>query len=810
MKFKSPLDHLADHNCTSCRLHKGTGRVCVMGDGKTSNQIMLLGEAPGGNEERTGRVFSGRAGRLLDLTLHDAGLERREVYVSNVVKCRPPDNRAPDRVEWEACRQYLESEVREVDPSHVLLLGNTALRAVWRRSGITKNRGVRLDCRDPLFNKRTVMATIHPAYVLRNPGQGPLFSEDVRRFARAIRGEFRVTTVKVKFIRTTEGLRQFRRMVDAAPSGTVVSYDVENRGRPWESDWAIVCLGVSLDGETTYVIPLHHPQSPFRRRWKDVLRYLRPALERADLKLVAQNGKHDNLQLAGAGVYIRHRFDIMLAAHLIDENRPKNLGFLSQTYLGADVYKGMVETKPEVIMQNPIRDLALYNGYDTGYTHQLYSLLRQELVENPRSLRLFAKLMMPASHVIQEVEYRGVYVNQDRLWARIRKLQGLIDEQKEVLLEHLPSRFERETFNFNSTQQLGRWLFSKKGLGLSPLELTKSGAPSTREAVLLHYHDHPAIAALLKYRTLQLKWMNTYLLPWSQKCDSRSRLHTTYKLYGTVTGRLSGDLQQVPRDTFIRGVIGAPPGWLYVAADFSQIELRIAAHVAKEKRMQRAFLMGEDLHLLTAADLTGKPVAEVGKEERKKAKAVNFGFLYGMYPRKFQKYAFESYGVEVSMAEAEVAREKYFRMFPDLLAWHNRQRRVVENQHFVTSPLGRVRHLPDVLSSDRGVRMEAERQAINSPVQATASDLMLFAMVQLRNELNPHEAGMVITQHDEIGFEIREGMVGEYIPVIKEIMESLPLERTFGFKPSVPIIADVEAADHWPGIPDASGLGITE
>jgi DNA polymerase-1 len=303
--------------------------------------------------------------------------------------------------------------------------------------------------------------------------------------------------------------------------------------------------------------------------------------------------------------------------------------------------------------------------------------------------------------------------------------------------------------------------------------------------------------------------MNTYLLPWSAKLDSRSRLHTTYKLYGTVTGRLSGDLQQVPRDTFIRGVIGAPPGWCYVAADFSQIELRIAAHVASESRMQRAFILGQDLHLLTAMDLTGKSVDQISKEERKRAKAVNFGFLYGMYPRKFQKYAFESYGVEVSMAEAELARDKYFTMFPDLTRWHDRQRRLAHNHYRVSSPLGRVRHLPDILSSDNGVRMEAERQAINSPVQATASDLMLFAMVELQKELNPREAGMVITQHDEIGFEVREEMVGEYMPIIKEVMENLPIKRTFGLELSVPIIADVEAASHWPGIPDASGLGIT-
>jgi uracil-DNA glycosylase family 4 len=818
MKYVSPLDKLANHDCTDCALHEGTERVCVMGSGSKKSKIMVIGEAPGENEARTGRVFSGRAGQLLDIALKDAGLERDSLYVTNVVKCRPDDNRRPSRIEWEACRQYLEREAAALSPSHVLLLGNTALQVVARKSGITTKRGVRLDIKDPVWSSAEVMATIHPAFVLRNPGQGTTFSEDIRRFARMVHGEFRAVTVRPKMVRTLKGLEFVRDLLLNAPERSVVSYDVENRGRPWEPEWDIVCLGISVDGETTYVIPLSHPESPFRKNWQKVLRYLAPALRRHGHKLVAQNGKHDNAQLAGAGVYLRHTFDIMLAAHLLDENRPKNLGFLSQNVIGADVYKGMVELKPEKIMGEPLRKICEYNGYDVGYTHQIYHRVRKELLKEPRLTRLFVKLMMPASHVIQEVETVGMYVNQELMWDRIAILQNEIGKRKEVLYDHLPKKWEKklditpsrrsEGFNFNSTQQVGKWLFSKKGLGLSPIELTATGNPSTREAVLLHYHTHPAVRALLEYRTLELKWLRTYLLPWSTKLDSRSRLHTTYKLYGTVTGRLSGDLQQVPRDTFIRGVIGAPPGWVFVQADYSQIELRIAAHCAQERRMRRAFLAGEDLHMLTAISLTGKPGSLVSKEERKKAKAVNFGFLYGMYPRKFQQYAFENYELEVSLAEAEQARKQYFDTFPDLVAWHDRQRRVAHNYHRVVSPLGRVRHLPDILSSDNGVRMEAERQAINSPVQATASDLMLFSMVKLHAALDPKEAFMVGTLHDAIFFQIKEDAVDKWVPLIKDTMENLPLKKTFGFEPIVPIIADLDYGQQWQGTPDASGLGM--
>jgi DNA polymerase-1 len=783
-----------------------------MGSGNPKKSIMVIGEAPGEYEAETGRVFSGRSGKLLDSLLSEAGLDREAVYVTNAVKCRPPENRRPDRVEFESCRIYLEREAKVVDPKWVLLLGNAALQAVAKKSGITAKRGVRLDIKDPLWSHREVMATFHPAYILRNPGQHSTLAEDVKRFARMIRGEFQVVPVRSKYVNTVEGVNWLTRRVRALPPKTMVAYDVENRGRPWEKEWDIVCLGISWDGATTYVVPLSHPESPFRKRWIEVVRHLGRALARPDLKLTAQNGKHDNQQLAGAGVFLEHRFDIMLAAHLLDENRPKNLGFLSQNVLGADVYKGMVELKPDKIMKEPLKKICTYNGADVGYTHQIYPRLREELLENPRLTRLFAKLLMPASHVIQQVEAAGMYVDQKRLFPRMATLQGEINERKEVLIENLPKSMQvdakGEPFNFNSTQQLGRWLFSKRGLGLSPLEITKSGAPSTKEAVLLHYHDHPAIKALLEYRTLQLKWMNTYLLPWSGKLDARSRLHTTYKLYGTVTGRLSGDLQQVPRDHWIRSIIGAPPGWVFMQADYSQIELRIAAHVSKDRRMRRAFLTGEDLHLAMAASLTGKLPQDVTKEERKLAKAVNFGFLYGMYPKKFQAYAFENYGVEVTMAEAEVARQKYFSMFRDLEAWHDRQKRVAHNYHRVVSPLGRIRHLPDILSSDNGVRMEAERQAINSPVQATASDLMLFSMVQLQPQLDPRSAFLVGTLHDAVFLQVREEVVTEVASVVKETMENLPLKKTFGADIDIPIEVEVEWDQHWTGTPDASGLGI--
>src|SRR4029077_10164852 len=219
MGYDSPLDKLADHDCELCPLHETTERVCVMGKGKPESRIMLVGEAPGASEERTGEVFSGAAGQLLDKCLVRAGLSPSELYITNAVKCRPPENRKPERWEAKVCAdEYLTKEIEEIRPTHILLLGNEALTAVARKSGITKHRGVRLEVKGHP-KSRTIMAAFHPAYALRNPGVHPTLQEDIRRFARAIKGEFQVVPTKTKFVQTVEGLKHVIRLLEEAPTG---------------------------------------------------------------------------------------------------------------------------------------------------------------------------------------------------------------------------------------------------------------------------------------------------------------------------------------------------------------------------------------------------------------------------------------------------------------------------------------------------------------------------------------------------------------------------------------------------------------
>jgi DNA polymerase-1 len=207
--------------------------------------------------------------------------------------------------------------------------------------------------------------------------------------------------------------------------------------------------------------------------------------------------------------------------------------------------------------------------------------------------------------------------------------------------------------------------------------------------------------------------------------------------------------------------------------------------------------MDGDIHLTTAMQITQKPAHAIQKEERKKAKGVNFGFVFGMGWRKFVDYARDSYDVVVSDSEAQEFRKRFFETYSRLPAWHERQRRLVRNYHRVQSAIGRVRHLPDIDSGDEEVRKEAERQAINSPVQSLASDMMLLAMIILHAMMDPTEARIVGTVHDSLMFEIREDRVWYWVPIIKDTMEHLPLKKKFGVDLSVPIKADITVGEHW-------------
>lgn len=779
-------DKIRNPDCELCPLHENAEHVCLMGDGKRKSEVMVVGEAPGYREDEEHRAFIGAAGQLLNKMLRDhAGLHRRDCYITNVAKCRPPENRTPTRKEIKVCvENYLLQEIEQVRPKWVLVLGNAALQGVIGKSGITKHRGTRFE-----FPDFTVMASFHPAAVLRNPRYGSELQVDLERFGKMVRGEAGGPTTKVRIIRNWKQLNWLRRRLEKVDR---FSYDIEtNSLQEYREDSRIVSIAFTWKEGEAAVVPLHHKESPFKYIDR-VLYFLAPVFKGDNVKRAAHNGKFDARWLERFGAPVDQSFDTMLAAHMLDENRAKGLKPLSQLYLGADAYDLGDELKDAASV--PLRRLAAYNGKDTDYTFQLAHKFRDELREEPRIARVFKHLMMPASNALVAIERRGMQVDANRWVERTAKAKENRTRLEEYMKKQYIKKSKRDSINFNSPIQLGKWLFGD--LDLPIIEETAKGNASTKESVLLQLaREHKVAAILLKWRKWN-KYLNTYLEPWMRWADTEHRIHPTYKLFGTVTGRLSctdPNLQQVPRESFIRGILGARKGYVFVEADYSQIELRIAAMLAHEKRMLRMFAEGADIHLNTAVEVTGKTPKEIEKEERKQAKAVNFGFLYGMYPEKFVTYARDNYGVDITLAEAEAFRRKFFETYPALIAWHDRQKRLAHRYKRVSSPIGRVRHLPDIDSRDKGVMMEAERQAINSPVQSLASDFTLLAMILL-SQRGYLILGLV---HDALLFEVEEDKLDTQLPIIKETMENLPLLELFELDVTVPIEVELKVGSHW-------------
>lgn len=820
-----PRDEIRNPHCELCSLHEGAQHICLMGSGPIPSRIMLVGEAPGAREDNEHQAFVGASGKLLNKLLKEAGLKRKGCYVTNVAKCRPPENRTPTRTEAKLCVEtYFWDEWDAVAPDYVLLLGNAALQGVLRKSGIRKHRGT-----EYMQGGATILPTYHPAYVLRNPAAEPEVRADFARFGRLVRGEPDSIHTNVKLVRSTSQLKALRRVLEKAE---VIAFDVEtytaDNGvriggkrvtsglQEWRDELSMItCLGVSWEEGKAAIVPLWHEQSPWRDPYQ-VLRYLKPVLEDQSKKYIAHNGKFDVRWLAAHSVFVPLTFDTMLAAHILDENRPKGLKPLSQVLLGASAYDIGEDVKESYSV--PITRLGLYCGKDCDYTYRLRKTFLPQLREEPRTARIFKLMMMPASEVLTKVERRGIWVDEERLEHQANHCMALTSKLHRMMLKHVPKhkhppidgsiaadeflagkRKKIEGINFNSPQQVAEWIFGD--LGLPILEETNAGAPSTNESVMLQLAEqHVAPKVLLKYRKYT-KYLNTYLHPLMyQHRDARSRVHPTFKLFGTVTGRLScsdPNLQNIPRESSIRSVFGAPPGWKLITADYSQVELRIAAMLARETRMLRAFHDGRDIHLETAVSVLGKARDEITKEERKKAKAVNFGFLYGMGAHKFVVYARDNYGIHVSDEEAKDVRTRYFEQWPRLKPWHDRQRRLVHRYGRVQSPIGRRRNLPGVSAPDSSVRAEAERQAINSPVQSFASDLMLMSLLQLDKRLPPRRAFPIGTVHDELLFQVHEDYVEEAVDIIYSTMLNPPLKQWFDVELSVPIEVEISVGQHW-------------
>lgn len=563
------------------------------------------------------------------------------------------------------------------------------------------------------------------------------------------------------------------------------------------------------------------------------------------------NGKFDALwMLVRFGVKWRVDFDVMLAHYLIDENDFHGLKYLAQKYLGAPDWDVEGKEKTSWSPKN-----AKYAAHDVFYTRKLYYVLKKELNQDHDVKRVHDLIMVPCIQLFIEAEYRGVYLNLDQM----DDAENYLREELSTALKNLEKWGKKATLvdkktgviNWGSADQLAHLLFET--LKIKPVEQTAGGKNSVSESVLLRI-DHPMVGDLLKFRAAS-KQLSSFIEGWRPYIDLDGRLHPVFKLHGTVTGRLSCEhpnLQQVPRDPRIRSLITAPDGWTLIEMDLSQIELRIAAELANEMNLLKVFHEGGDPHWQTAireiergagykkeviktAKLHsgGKEmkyseaieyILKIGgdaavktvdswvetkqlkqfidwKETRKKAKAINFGYLYGMWWKKFKLYARDNYGVTVTDDEAQASRLAFFELYPAFPKWHEKQRRFAQVNGYVRSLSGRKRRLPHAMAGrDTPQRREAQRQAINSPVQSFANELNLMAALQMRDEFGKSWFRLVGTVHDAVLVEVRNDHVEEVWKRGLEIMSQPTLLKDFDIEMGVPIEAEAKAGPWSKGV----------
>jgi DNA polymerase-1 len=526
-------------------------------------------------------------------------------------------------------------------------------------------------------------------------------------------------------------------------------------------------------------------------RVSDVLHRLAPILEDPKINKCGQNVKFDLLALSQYGVTVKGiSFDTMIASYVLRADGQHNLDSLAQEFLNYKTisYGELVGTGKErmEIKEIPIERIAEYSAQDADITLRLHSVLRRKLEES-RMLKLCGDLEFPLLHVLAEMEQTGVALD--------TKFLGTMAKELELLLDNIVSDIHKiagERFNINSTQQLSDILFNK--LNLPVVRKTKTGFSTDVGVLETIRNEHPIVERLLEYRQLS-KLKSTYVDALPKAIDPRTgRVHTSFNQTGTATGRLSSsdpNLQNIPMHTELgreirKAFVPGGKDRLIMSADYSQIELRVMAHISQDEGLLEAFREGEDIHATTAAKVFGVKPSGVTREMRRRAKEVNFGIMYGIGPFGL------SSRLDISQPEAKETIARYFERFPKVNQYIFDTIAKARHDGYVSTLLGRRRYLPEINSRNQTVRQNAERQAINMPVQGTAADMIKLAMIQIHKAI--HESGfdskMVLQVHDELVFEVGTKEMERMKKLVVERMQNaLPLD--------VPIVVEVGTGKNW-------------
>ena len=555
-------------------------------------------------------------------------------------------------------------------------------------------------------------------------------------------------------------------------------------------------VGISLSvaaGEAAY-IPVGHTYAgaPDQLPLALVLDRLRPWLENPAAAKLGQNIKYDTHVFANAGIAVRgYAHDTMLQSYVLEAHKPHSLESLAERHLGRKglSYEDLCGKGAHQISfaQVDIERASEYSCEDSEMTLHVHENLWPQVQAHAGLLDVYSRIEMPAAEVLGRIERTGVLIDSAKLAAQSQQLA-----ERMLALESEAYEIAGQPFNLGSPKQIGEILFDK--LGLPVKKKTASGAPSTDEEVLTELAaDYPLPAKLLEHRSLsKLKGTYTDKLPLMVNAGT-GRVHTNYAQAVAVTGRLSSNdpnLQNIPIRTpegrRVREAFIAPPGHSILSADYSQIELRIMAHMSSDPGLLRAFAEGVDVHRATASEVFTTALTEVSSEQRRYAKTINFGLIYGMGAFGLA----QSLGIERSAATAYI--ERYFQRFAGVRKYMDDTKASARLNGYVETLFGRRVYLPEINGGNGPRKSGAERQAINAPMQGTAADLIKLAMIAVQRTIDREQRAtrMIMQVHDELVFEVPAAELEWARVEVPRIMASVAELK-------VPLLAEVGVGDNW-------------
>ncbi|MHA6606638.1 DNA polymerase I [Photobacterium damselae] len=588
---------------------------------------------------------------------------------------------------------------------------------------------------------------------------------------------------------------RFDAWLEQLKSAEVFAFDTETDSL----DYMVANLvGVSFaveEGKAAYVPVAHdYLDAPEQldRDW--VLAQLKPLLEDPNQAKIGQNLKYDASVIARYDIEMQGiKYDTMLESYVYNSVVGRHdmdslaLRYLEHKNISFEEIAG--KGKGQLTFnQIDLEQAGPYAAEDADITLRLHNALYPKVSADEKLLHVFSDIEMPLVPVLSRMERTGVLIDSMKLSVQSQEIAQRLDE-----LEKRAFEIADQEFNLSSPKQLQAILFEK--MGLPVLKKTPSGTPSTNEEVLQELAlDYPLPKLILEYRGLaKLKSTYTDKLP-KMVNPATGRVHTSYHQAVTATGRLSSsdpNLQNIPvrndEGRRIRQAFIAPQGYKVLAIDYSQIELRIMAHLSGDKALLDAFCHGKDIHAATAAEILGLPLEQVSSEQRRRAKAINFGLIYGMSAFGLAKQ------LDMGRGEAQEYMNTYFERYPGVLEYMETTRTVASEQGYVETLFGRRLYLPDIKSRNGLRRKAAERAAINAPMQGTAADIIKRAMVLVDEWIGQQESGRVrllMQVHDELVFEVQESEIESVAKEIKTLMESAA-------QLDVPLIADIGYGENW-------------